>query len=208
MFEPRGSFARDDNGGATRFVATWERVGFRPWMSDHRADTPAGEDADPDDGDFLRPLDADGADDDALDSGTILRDAALRAAIDAAARIAAAADRFEPCCETALAALLAETVARLMHEMFEISVTQTEHLERRALQLARLVQGEIDPVRLRLHPDDFAMMADAPLPWPMLADATLDRGEIRLETQEGGIADSPAERIERLRRRIAGEVTQ
>lgn len=128
--------------------------------------------------------------------------------MDAAARIAAAADRFEPCCETALAALLAEAVARLMHEMFDISMAGSDHLKDRALQLARMVKAEIEPVRLRLHPDDFATLADAQLDWPLLVDATLERGEIRLETQEGGITDSPNERIERLRRRIAGEVTQ
>lgn len=208
MFEPRGAFAMGDEARVARFVATWERSGFRPWRDGVVGDEPATSDEAVADGASDQHVAAHAFAEGLVDGEAMAREAAAAAAMAAAERIAAAADRFQPCCETTLAALLAEAVARLLSEMFEIDAAQSDHLERRALQLAKLVCGEIEPVRVRLHPDDYAALADAQLPWPASVDATLERGEIRLETQEGGIADSPAERIERLRRRIAGEVTR
>lgn len=208
MFEPRNAFAKDKEVRVAQFVATWERSGFRPWRNGVVGEEPVASDEPATDGASDQHVAAHAFAEGLVQGEAMAREAAAAAATAAAERIAAAADRFQPCCETTLAALLAETVARLLSEMFEIDAAQSDHLHRRAAQLAKLVCGEIEPVRVRLHPDDYAVLAGAQLPWPASVDATLERGEIRLETQEGGITDSPAERIERLRRRIAGEVTQ
>lgn len=204
MFEPRNGFSEPQ----TAFVPSRERSGFRSWApsgaggeTDEWSEPLAGFDAE-------LQSSADAFAQGMAQGEAIERERVSADAAQATAAIAAAAERFEPCCDNMLAGLLAETVARLLSEMFDAEPARPDHLQRRALMLARMVRDEIEPVCLRLHPDDVAMLSDTALPWPIVIDTTLERGEIRLETREGGITDSPAERIERLRRRIAGESGQ
>lgn len=205
MFEPRNAFAKlpDDRGSS--FVAIWQHAGFRPWTSiENEGEEPTDE---VDAAAWAAPsvphqdceADAAGCNDDAAPTPS---PAALAHALD---RLADAAGRLLPCSEEALAAMLAEIVSRLLAEMFAIDCSASDHLQRRALQLARLLRNETEPVCLRLHPEDAGQLIDAALPWPIIEDSAVERGEIRLETREGGVSDSPAVRIERLRQKIAGE---
>jgi len=54
-------------------------------------------------------------------------------------------------------------------------------------------------MRMRLHPDDLELLSNASIDTPLLADNSLLRGTIRLETDEGWIEDGPEARLERLR---------
>ena len=69
----------------------------------------------------------------------------------------------------------------------------------RAQKAAELIGEEAGPMRVRLHPDDLELLSDAPIDTPLLADNSLPRGTIRLETDEGWIEDGPEARLERLR---------
>jgi flagellar assembly protein FliH len=63
-----------------------------------------------------------------------------------------------------------------------------ERVARAAAMLARADDERL----LRLHPDDLALIAvELPDGLPVLADAALERGALRVETSNGGVEDGP-----------------
>jgi len=98
-----------------------------------------------------------------------------------------------------LAMLLAETVERLVCQiMGEVTIDKAT-LHARALGAAELIGEEAGRLRLRLHPDDLALLEGMEIPVPTQADPHLMRGTVRLETDEGWIEDGPEARLEKLR---------
>ena len=98
-----------------------------------------------------------------------------------------------------LAMLLAETVDRLVREIVgEVEVDGLKLLSR-AKAAAALIGEATQPARLRVNPEDAALLADAELEVAIEADPELPRGAVLLETAEGWIEDGPAIRLERLR---------
>ena len=98
-----------------------------------------------------------------------------------------------------LALLLAETVDRLVKEIVgEVDIDGLTLLTR-AKAAAALIGEATQPTRLRAHPDDAALLAEAELDVIVEADAALPRGTVRIETADGWIEDGPAVRLERLR---------
>lgn len=98
-----------------------------------------------------------------------------------------------------LALLLAETVDRLVREIVGEVELDRDKLLARAKAAAELVGEATQPARLRVHPDDAVLLADAHLDVEVEADITLPRGTLLLETADGWIEDGPAVRLERLR---------
>ncbi len=118
---------------------------------------------------------------------------------DALARLAQSLQVLRPEPANALALLLAETVDRLVREVVgEVEIDATL-LIARAQQAAALVAKDMEPTRLRAHPDDIVHLERAGLAVPLEADAGLSRGSVVLETGHGWIEDGPAVRLERLR---------
>jgi flagellar assembly protein FliH len=113
--------------------------------------------------------------------------------------LAASLEVLKPQPSQALAMLLSETVERLVRQIMGTVEIDRDTLIDRAQQAAELIGEEAGPMRMRLHPDDLALLADAALDTPLLADHHLPRGTIRLETDEGWIEDGPEARLERLR---------
>ncbi len=98
-----------------------------------------------------------------------------------------------------LGVMIAATVERLLHQVVgEVDVCR-ETLMDRAQAAAALIGEETRPAVLRLNPGDLARLDGAELPVAAEADATLAPGELRLETANGSIEDSPGLRLERLR---------
>lgn len=98
-----------------------------------------------------------------------------------------------------LAALLAETVERLVRQIVgEVSLDGNLLLER-VNRAAALVAEEATPTRMRLHPDDLERIKDAELPVALIADPSLGQGMVLLETGEGWIEDGPEVGLEKLR---------
>jgi flagellar assembly protein FliH len=118
---------------------------------------------------------------------------------DALARLAEAMETLRPEPTDALAALLAETVERLVRQIVGEVAIDPALLIGRAEAAAALIGDEVGPSKLRVHPDDVAHLAGARIPMPVAGDASLDRGSIVLETASGWIEDGPAVRLERLR---------
>jgi len=99
----------------------------------------------------------------------------------------------------ALAMLLSETVERLVRQIMGTVEIDRDTLIQRCERAAELIGDEAGPMRLRLHPEDLELLADAPIDTPLVGDSSLLRGTIRLETDEGWIEDGPEARLERLR---------
>jgi flagellar assembly protein FliH len=118
---------------------------------------------------------------------------------DALARLAQSLQVLRPEPANALALLLAETVDRLVREVVGQVGIDANLLVERARQAAALVAREVEPTRLRAHPDDIVHLERAALDVALEADAGLARGSIVLETGHGWIEDGPAVRLEKLR---------
>ena len=99
----------------------------------------------------------------------------------------------------ALALLLAETVDRLTRQICGMVEIDAELLTERCQSAAALIGAEMGPARLRLHPEDVPLVDPKRLRVPLVADDTITRGNLVLETGQGWIEDGPAVRLERLR---------
>lgn len=123
----------------------------------------------------------------------------LAAERDAIARLAESLEVLKPEPTNALALLLAETVDRLVREIVGKVEVDATLLLSRARAAAALIGENTAPSKLRVHPDDAALLEPAEIPVPIAGDPSLPRGTIRLETGHGWIEDGPAVRLERLR---------
>ena len=126
-------------------------------------------------------------------------EAEVAAERNAIARLAEALQTLKPEPTLPLAMLLAETVDRLVREVIgEVDIDGLKLLARAKLA-ASLIGDATQPARLRVHPDDAAMLAEAKLEVELETDAALARGIVLLETADGWIEDGPAVRLDRLR---------
>jgi flagellar assembly protein FliH len=118
---------------------------------------------------------------------------------DAIRRLTGALPNLRPESTLPLAMLLAETVDRLVREIVgEVEIDGLRLLSR-AKAAAALIGEATQPARLRVNPQDAALLADAQLEVAIEADPHLPRGAVLLETAEGWVEDGPAVRLERLR---------
>lgn len=118
---------------------------------------------------------------------------------DAITRLAENLQILEPQPTNALAVLMAEAVERLVRQIVGQVDIDKDMLMERAERVAAMIGEDVEPGRLRVHPDDAALLSPARLPVAILGDASLERGTLLLETGEGWIEDGPAVRLERLR---------
>jgi len=120
----------------------------------------------------------------------------------AVAALIRSAEALQPEPHGPLAELLTETVTRLVRQIVgEVQIDATT-LRSRAEAVAELVTAEAGPARLRMHPDDIAMLEGVELPLPVSPDHHMASGTIVLETGEGWIEDGPQVRLARLRQQL------
>lgn len=122
--------------------------------------------------------------------------AAERAAI---ARLAEAIETLRPEPPAAFAAVLSEAVKRLVAQIVGAVGIDEAALIERVRTIAAMAAEDDETARIRLHPDDRALLADAMPDFDLVADATLLPGTIVAETGAGWIEDGPAVRMEKLR---------
>jgi len=113
-------------------------------------------------------------------------------------RLIAAAEALQPEPPAALAALIAETVGRLVRQIVGEAPVDRELLLARAEAAAALVVDETRPVRMRLCANDCRLLADAGLELDLVPDPLLAPGTILIETNDGWIEDGPAAALARL----------
>ena len=115
------------------------------------------------------------------------------------ARLAEALEVLRPEPTNALALLLAETVDCLVREVIGQVDVDPVMLLARAKEAAALVGQNVEPSKLRVHPEDAKLLEPSELTIEIAADPGLARGTLILETGHGWIEDGPAVRLERLR---------
>lgn len=118
---------------------------------------------------------------------------------EALATLIRSAEALQPEAAGPLAAVLTETVTRLVRQIVGEVQIDPAMLRERAESMAELVTAECGPARLRLHPDDIALLDGLDLGLPLAPDHHLASGTIILETGEGWIEDGPQVRLARLR---------
>jgi flagellar assembly protein FliH len=114
-------------------------------------------------------------------------------------RLARAIETTRPEEPSALAAMLAETVKRLVTQIVgEVAIDEST-LAMRTQEVATLVAEDMATARIRLHPADLARLSGVTTDFELISDASLTPGTILAETQAGWIEDGPAIRLEKLR---------
>ena len=120
----------------------------------------------------------------------------------ALARLAASIEALKPENSDGLAALLADTVKRLVTQIVGEVEINADTLHERVQAIAAMIAEETAPKRLRLHPTDVARLQGATLPLDMVADPMLAPGTIVLDTGSGWVEDGPHVRLEKLRAQL------
>lgn len=110
------------------------------------------------------------------------------------ARIELALARLDTAQQEALRQRLVQTVTALCNTALAPLAIDPDALAERAARAAAMLARADDAAVLRLHPDDLALIAGRlPQGLPTEPDPALERGNIRLEGQAGGIEDGPAQ---------------
>ncbi|PWG02012.1 FliH/SctL family protein [Sphingosinicella humi] len=117
----------------------------------------------------------------------------------AIARLAEQLEALRPEPTSALAALIAETVERLVTQIVGSVEIDRALLQQRAETAAKLIGEDTEPAKMRVHPDDVPLLDAARIPVTIVGDDSLRRGSIVLDTGSGWVEDGPAVRLERLR---------
>ena len=118
---------------------------------------------------------------------------------EALAGLAASLEMLTPEPTNALALLLAESVHRLVEQIIGNVGVDAELLASRARAAAAMIGEETAPARMRINPRDLPLLQDAHIPVALVADPSVGRGALVLETGLGWIEDGPAVRLDRLR---------
>ncbi|MBL0924369.1 MAG: flagellar biosynthetic protein [Sphingomonadaceae bacterium] len=130
--------------------------------------------------------------------GQLLAETAFALEREQLHRLIASADAIRAEDNPDIAFLLANTVRKIVHDIVgEISCNPLFLTKQIESAVAILVDA--DQARtICLHPDDVALLADAPLPLPCKADPALERGAIRIECSSGWVEHGPAFLLQRL----------
>ena len=114
----------------------------------------------------------------------------------------AASEAFQPEPSEALALLIAESVELLVRVTVGEVAIDSATLISRARRAAALV-SDLDSARLlHLNPDDLAILDAESLPLPVIADASITPGSLRIEHPTGWIEDGVAVRLDALREQL------
>lgn len=117
-------------------------------------------------------------------------------------RLAAGLDCLNPQGSDGLAAMLADSVKRLVTQiMGEVEINSDTLLER-TQAVAAMIAEETAPSRLRLHPTDVVRLQGAPISVELIGDPMLAPGTIVLDTGSGWVEDGPHVRLEKLRAQL------
>jgi flagellar assembly protein FliH len=117
-------------------------------------------------------------------------------------RLAAGLEFLNPQESDGLAAMLADSVKRLVTQIVgEVEINQ-DTLRERVQTVAAMIAEETAPSRLRLHPTDVVRLQGANIAVDIVGDPMLAPGTIVLDTGTGWVEDGPHVRLEKLRAQL------
>ena len=134
-----------------------------------------------------------------FDEGCRVTAEANAADADARARLAEALGLLAPAPSGMLSTMLSATVVRLVEQIVGEVEIDLERLVDRCDTVAAFIESNQDRSALHLHPDDVALLEGETIGVPMVADKSMHRGCVRLETADGWVEDGPDVRLSRLR---------
>ena len=134
-----------------------------------------------------------------FDEGCRVTAEANSADADARARLAEALDLLAPAPSGMLSTMLSATVVRLVEQIVGEVEIDLERLVDRCDTVAAFIESNQDKSALHLHPDDVSLLEGETIGVPMVADKSMQRGCVRLETADGWVEDGPDVRLSRLR---------
>jgi len=102
-----------------------------------------------------------------------------------------------------LAVLIANAVERLVTQITGQIVPDKAWLETQVARAVELIQETDAQRRLRLHPEDAVLLADADPGCAIVPDETLQRGEIRVECSTGWVEQGVPMNLARLRTELS-----
>jgi flagellar assembly protein FliH len=110
----------------------------------------------------------------------------VRLACAAAARAASAFSRATGELEQVAEQTVTEAALRLARAVLGAELADSGTAARAALARVTAAAEPAAPVRIRMHPDDVMMLGDE-LGWPVMPDATIERGDAIAELEDGWI---------------------
>lgn len=118
---------------------------------------------------------------------------------DACQRLADALEQLAPASSGTLSTILSAAVIRLVGQIVgEVEVDNALLLER-CQAVASFIEDTDGKHALHVNPDDLPLISGSEIGVPVVADASLRRGSVRLDTADGWIEDGPDVRLSRLR---------
>jgi flagellar assembly protein FliH len=134
-----------------------------------------------------------------FDEGCRVTAEAHAAENDARERLIEALELLAPAPSGMLSTMLSATVVRLVEQIVGEVEIDMERLVQRCDSVAAFIESNQDKSALHVHPDDADLLKDEAIGVPLVADRTMQRGCVRLETADGWVEDGPDVRLSRLR---------
>ncbi|NWK97106.1 flagellar biosynthesis protein [Sphingobium lactosutens] len=118
---------------------------------------------------------------------------------DARERLIEALELLAPAPSGMLSTMLSATVVRLVEQIVGEVEIDMDRLVQRCDSVAAFIESNQDKNALHVHPDDAELLKNESIGVPLVADRTMHRGCVRLETADGWVEDGPDVRLSRLR---------
>jgi flagellar assembly protein FliH len=134
-----------------------------------------------------------------FDEGVRLATEAVEADKIALERLTQALEQLAPASSGTLATMLQAAVLRLVEQIAGEVDVDAALLQSRCEAVAAFVEEGEGQSALRLHPDDMTLVESTEVGVPLVADDSMPRGCVKLETTDGWIEDGPDVRLSRLR---------
>ncbi|WP_176592925.1 flagellar biosynthesis protein [Sphingobium sp. EM0848] len=119
--------------------------------------------------------------------------------VEARRRLAEALELLAPAPSGMLSTMLSATVVRLVEQIVGEVEIDIERLLQRCDSVAAFIEDHDEKGALHLHPDDIVLLEGESIGVRLVADGTMQRGCVRLETADGWVEDGPDVRLSRLR---------
>lgn len=118
---------------------------------------------------------------------------------DACQRLADALEQLAPASSGTLSTILSAAVLRLVGQIVGEVEIDSALLLQRCETVAAFIEDSDGKHVLHVHPEDLPLIEGSHIGVPVVADAGLRRGSVRLDTADGWIEDGPDVRLSRLK---------
>ncbi len=134
-----------------------------------------------------------------FEEGCRVTEESMVADAEARNRLAEALEMLTPAPSGTLATMLSATVIRLVTQIVGEVEIDAELLQQRCETIAGFIDENEGKSALHLHPDDMPLVESSRVGVKLVADASMSRGCVRLDTADGWVEDGPDVRLARLR---------